>query len=130
LSTPLAVEIVMTERHDLLPGVSPEVPEPVVVFASAAVIRRARLRALGRDLFDLTLLIAVDVFFIRWPYARVPLLDRPHSLALLVGMNLVLIAYVWTSRTFPRWRARRMAGTWCNAERERLTSSLRSRASR
>jgi hypothetical protein len=118
------------ERRDLLPGVSPEIPAPAVVFASASVIRRARLRALGRDVFDLTLLIAVDVFFIRWPYARVPLLDRPHSLELLVGMNLVLIAYLWVSRTLPRWRARRVAGTWCDAERERLTSSLQSRGSR
>ena len=121
----------MIERHDLLlPGVSPEIPPPSVVFASERVIRRARRRALARDVFDLLLLVAVDAFFVRWPYARVPLLDRHGSLELLVGVNLALMGYLWAVRALPRWRARRVSGTWCAVEQSRLTASLRSRATR
>lgn len=101
-----------------------------MVFASGKVIRRARRRALARDGFDLMLLIAVDTFFVRWPYARLPLLARHSSLLFLVAVNLVLIGYVWAARTWPRWRARRVSGTWCEVEQSRLTNSLRSRASR
>ena len=85
---------------------------------------------MARDAFDILLLAAVDVFFVRWPYARMPMFDRHDSLELLVGLNAVFLAYLWVARAFPRWRARRVAGTWCEAERVRLTNSLRSRASR
>lgn len=118
------------EHRDLLPGVLAESPPPNVVFTSARVIRRARRIALARDVFDLLLLVAVDTFFIRWPYARVPMLNRHDSLTLLVGVNVVLLSYLWLARALPRWRARRVASTWCTVERERLTVSLRSRASR
>jgi len=121
---------VTAHRDLLLPGVSPEVPPPSVVFASERVIRRARRRALARDALDLLLLFAVDAFFVRWPYARVPLLDRQGSLLLLIGVNLALMGYLWAVRTVPRWRARRVSGTWCAVEQSRLTASLRSRASR
>jgi hypothetical protein len=118
------------EKHYLLPGVSPEVPSPNVVFSSSRVIRRARVRAALRDALDLVLLTAVDWLFVRWPYARVPLLTRDNSLRLLVVLNLVLIGYLWIARTFPRWRARRVAATWCHDEQVRLTSSLQSRERR
>jgi hypothetical protein len=117
-------------KDPLLPGVSAEVPPPVIIFESHPVIRRARRRALARDVFDLLLLVAVDVLFIRWPQAQIPLLNRFQSLQLLVAVNVLLLGYLWVSRVFPRWRARRVSATWDTTERERLTASLRSRASR
>lgn len=131
MSTTLAIHGGVPERRDsLLPGVSPEAPPPSVVFDSERVIRRARRRALARDAFDLLLLFAVDAFFVRWPYARLPLLDRHGSLMLLVAVNLVLMAYLWATRTLPRWRAQRVSGSWSTVEQSRLTDSLRSRATR
>lgn len=117
-------------KPPLLPGVSEEIPPPVIIYESLPVVRRARRRALARDVFDLLLLIAVDALFIRWPEARVPMLDRLQSLQLLVAVNVILLGYLWACRAFPRWRARRVAATWDTTERERLTTSLRSRASR
>jgi hypothetical protein len=114
----------------LLPGVSPEVPRPNVVFGSSRVIRRARFRAAVRDALDLMFLVGVDWLFLRWPYAHVPFLTRDDSLLLLVAVNVLLIAYLWIARAFPRWRARRVAATWCAIEQTRLTASLQSRARR
>lgn len=104
----------------LLPGVSPEVPLPAVVFASKKIVRRARLLAALRDAFDLMLLGGVDYLFVRWPSARVPLLTRNDSLLLLLGVNGALLCYLWLCRAFPRWNARRVAATWCSGERERF----------
>ena len=118
------------ERHEILPGVSPEIPRPIVVCESMHAVRRARRQALLRDVLDIALLIAVDVFFVHWPHARVPLLDRGASLELLVAVNALLLGYLWISRALPRWRARRVAATWTVAEQTRLMTSLRSRASR
>jgi hypothetical protein len=118
------------QHRSLLPGVSADVPPPSVVFTSRPVIRRARRVALARDVFDLLLLVGVDAFFIRWPYARMPWLNRTDSLELLVAVNAIFLIYLWIARAFPRWRARRVAGTWCDEERARLTTSLRSRGSR
>jgi hypothetical protein len=117
-------------RRDLLPGVSPDVPALPVVFASARVVRRARRVAMLRDVLDLTLLTAVDTLFLRWPSARVPMLDRHQSLLLLVAVNLALLTYLWASRKMPQWSARRVAATWSDAERQRLTAALRPRAMR
>jgi hypothetical protein len=117
-------------RRDLLPGVTPEVSAPPVVFESARVIRRARRLAMLRDALDLLLLVAVDTLFIRWPSARVPLLDRHQSLLLLLAVNVALLAYLWIARKLPQWSARRVAATWSDAERQRLTVAVRPRASR
>lgn len=107
-------------RPQLLPGVEPVGLPPQVVFQSAAVVRRARIRAAIRDSADLLLLLVVDAFFIRWPLAHVPLLDRHDSVGVLVMLNVLLIAYVWLSRRLPQWRARRVSSTWCFAERQRI----------
>ncbi len=71
-----------------------------------------------------------DYFFVHWPYARLPLMNRHDSLELLVAVNAVFAGYLWIARAFPRWRARRVAGTWSSREQERLMVSLQSRASR
>lgn len=107
-------------RPQLLPGVSAARLPPSVVFRSDRVIRRARVRASVRDGADLLLLLVVDAFILRWPQAHVPLLDRHDSVAVLLSLNVLLIAYVWLSRQVPQWRARRVASTWCGVERARF----------
>jgi hypothetical protein len=38
----------------------------------------------------------------------------------VVGLNVMLIAYLWLARSIPRWTARRVATTWSLAERTRF----------
>ena len=107
-------------RHELLPGVSRDDTAPVMVFESRPVIASARRRAALRDVLDVVLLAAVDALFIRWPHARMPLLGRADTLLILAIVNVVMIAYLYSARTLPRWRARRLASTWSEAERSRF----------
>ena len=109
-------------RHSLLPGVSEVRTPPAVVFRSRTVVAGARRRAAVRDVLDLLLLAGVDGLFLRWPRAHVPGLDRLDSLLLLAAVNAMLIGYIWLSRALPRWSARRVASTWCVAERSRMFS--------
>jgi hypothetical protein len=106
-------------HYPLLPGVETG-PPPQVVFRSQPVIVRARRRAVLRDVLDLLLLASVDGLFIRWPGAHVPAMDRVDSLLLLVGLNAAMLATMWLSRAMPRWKAQRVAATWCPSERARL----------
>jgi len=107
-------------RRSLLPGVSDAEAPPPVVTDSRAVVSKARLRAIIRDVIDLLLLVCVDGLFLRWPQAHVPLLDRHDSLLVLLALNAILLGYVWLARALPRWTARRMATTWCLAERTKF----------
>ena len=107
----------------ILPGVSDRTIPPRVVFHSRGVIARARRRAAMRDVIDLVLLGFVDALFVQWPGAHVPSLDRDASLLLLAAVNLAVLSTVWLTRAVPRWRARRVATTWCPAERRRLLNS-------
>ena len=111
-------------RRSLLPGVSDSEPKPDVVFRSGNVVVSARRRAAIRDAFDLLLLAGVDGLFLRWPRAHVPAFDRADSLLVLMMLNALLVAYMWLARSMPRWNARRVASTWCVAERSRLMSRL------
>ena|SRR5438876_243867 len=111
-------------RRSLLPGVADVRTPPAVVFQSRRVIVSARRRAVARDIFDLLLLSCVDGLFLRWPRAHVPGLDRTDTLLLLFGVNAMLIAYIWLARALPRWSARRVAATWCIAERSRMLNWL------
>jgi len=106
-------------QRSLLPGVRDAGAPPAIVIDSRAVIARARRRAAFRDVLDLVLLLCVDGLFLGWPRAHVPLLGRHDSLLLLVGLNATMIAFLWLARAIPRWRARRVAATWCVAERTR-----------
>jgi hypothetical protein len=85
-------------------------------------IRRARRRALFRDVLQLLLVAGVDALLVRWPAAHVPMLTRHDSIALVVAVNVIMIGYVWLTRAFPKWSARRIASTWAPAERARLRS--------
>lgn len=104
----------------LLPGVRDAGAPPAVVVDSRKVIARARRRAALRDLLDLLLLGCVDGLFLQWPRAHVPGLDRAESILVIGAVNGAMLAYLWLARTVPAWRARRVAGTWCAAERSRF----------
>jgi hypothetical protein len=107
-------------RRTLLPGVSDAAVPPPVVIDSRVVVARARRRAIVRDTVDFLLLVCVDGLFLRYPGAHVPFLDRGDSLMVVVGLNVMLIAYLWLARSIPRWTARRVATTWSLAERTRF----------
>ena len=124
LPGPLGVEPKAMEKRTLLPGVAGDPIPPSVVFQSRTVIARARRRAAFRDVADLLLLAFVDALFVQWPGAHVPTFDREQSLMLLFSVNLVMVGVIWLTRALPRWKARRVASTWCPAERTRLVNSL------
>ena len=48
------------------------------------------------------------------------MLGREDSLLALLALNGAMIAFLWLARAIPRWRARRVAATWCAAERMRV----------
>ena len=108
------------DRRLLLPGVANAGAPPAIVFESRRVIARARRGAALRDALDLALLGSVDGLFLGWPRTHIPLLDRHESLLILGAVNLGMIAFLYLSRTLPAWRARRMASTWCPAEKRRF----------
>jgi hypothetical protein len=110
-------------RRTLLPGVSDVGAPPPVIIDSRVVVARARRRAIVRDVIDLSLLVSVDGLFLRWPAAHVPFLDRHDSLLMLLGLNAMLVGYVWLVRAIPRWAARRVATTWGLSERTRFFRS-------
>ena len=112
------------DKRVLLPGVADDRIPPAVVFQSRTIIARARRRAAFRDVFDLLLLVSVDTLFVQWPGAHVPAMDRETSLLLLAAVNLAMIGAIWLARALPRWKARRVATTWCPAERTRLVNWL------
>ena len=89
----------------------------MVVFDSRRVVWRARRLAIARDVAQIVLLGGVDWLFRTWPSTHIPLLDRTDSLVVLGIVNALTIGHVWASRAFPRWRARRIAATWCSSER-------------
>jgi len=107
-------------KHDLLPGVESAGCPPRVACDAHLAIRRARRRALVRDGLQVSFILAVDYLFGHWPDSRLPFLDRMHSLAFLCGVNLLVVVDLWLSRVLPKWRARRIAGTWSRRERERF----------
>lgn len=115
------------DRQPLLPGVSPEPCPPVVVIDSRAAVRRAKIRAAVIDGIQVALVGGVDWLVLYFPHTHVPFFDRGHSLAILAGVNVVIIAYLALARTLPRWRAKRVAVTWNAAERERFESALNAR---
>ncbi|MDQ3281137.1 MAG: hypothetical protein M3Q69_06970 [Acidobacteriota bacterium] len=105
---------------ELLPGVSDDSCPPRVVCDAHAAIKRARRRVWLREALQLTVLLAADALFLQWPHSRMPFLDREHSRMLLQSMNLIVIADLWRVRAMPKWNAKRIASTWCRAERDRF----------
>jgi hypothetical protein len=113
------------KREDLLPGVTVTDFPPVAVYDARRAIRRARRKAVIYDAAQLLLLAGVDWLFFRWPSAHVPMLDRHDSLLVVGAMNILMAAYIWLARAFPRWSARRVASTWSPSERARFATRPR-----
>lgn len=107
-------------KDDLLPGVTVTVVPPIVSCDSRRAIRSARRHAVAREAAQLLLLVGVDVLFIRWPAAHVPMLDRYDSLIAVAVLNAAVITNLVMSRMAPKLRAKRIAATWCPAEQNRL----------
>lgn len=107
-------------KPELLPGVTSEHCPPAVVCDAHAAIRKARRRALVRDVVLIALVASVDYLFFHWPESHIPFLDRGSSLTMLRWVNVLLVADLWLVRALPKWWARRISETWCRAERERF----------
>jgi hypothetical protein len=105
---------------ELLPGVTTESSPPRVVCDARAAMRKARRRAIFRDAMLIALVASIDYLFMHWPESRMPFLDRAASLTFLRWVNVLVVADLWLMRALPKWRARRVADTWCRAERERF----------
>jgi len=115
--------------NELLPGVTTDACPPRVVCDAHEAIRKARRRAMLKDIGQLAILVGVDWLFLRWPEAHVPFATRHGSLTLLKLVNAAAIADLWLTRALPRWAASRVAATWCRSEREKFQKDSAPRAS-
>ncbi len=111
--------------RELLPGVTTDACPPQVLCDAREAIRKARRRALAKDIAQLAILIAVDWLFLRWPEARVPFLGRGDSLMILRVVNAAALADLFLARALPKWTAMRIASTWCRSEREKFQKAPR-----
>ena len=112
-------------RRDLLPGVVDDSCPPAVVVDSRRSIRRARFRAIAHDAAQIALLAGLDYAFITHPTAHLPMTDRPSTAVVLAAFNSLVLTQICMSRLFPRWSAKRIATTWCLAERTRFFAAWR-----
>ena len=92
----------------------------MVLCDSRRVVARARRVAMARDAVQIVLLAGGDWLFSNWPSTHIPLLSRSDSLVVLGIANFATIAHVWLVRALPKWSTRRIAATWCTAERDKL----------
>lgn len=72
-----------------------------------------------RDAIDILFLVGLDAFFFLWPAARIPTMSRGASAVLLIVVHALVITHMITSRIFPKWRARKIASTWSEAEKNK-----------
>jgi len=107
-------------KPDLLPGVTCAECPPRIVCDAHSAIRRARRRAIVRDVIQIGLLLSVDYLFVHWPESRIPFAGRASSLMFLRGINGLIVADFWLTRALPKWTAKRIASTWCRSEREKF----------
>lgn len=112
-------------QRDLLPGVRPDRCPPAILLDSRREIARARRWAAARDIANLFFLGAVDYVFLYWPSSHITLLDREQSLLVVAATNGVVLTHMMLSRVFPKWSAKRIATTWCLAERARFFAQQR-----
>lgn len=105
---------------DLLPGAAgPDVVAPRAVFKPAPVVQNARRTRFFRDAIDLLFLAVLDLFFFLWPAAHIPAMSRGASAVVLIIVHALVFTHIITSRIFPKWRARKIASTWSEAERSK-----------
>ncbi|MGH9457947.1 MAG: hypothetical protein ACRD2J_09950 [Thermoanaerobaculia bacterium] len=111
----------MHRQNDLLPGVEgPPSRRNTTAGELERSLLTSRRRAAVDDLVDSSMLILINLMFLLWPSAEVPLLDRDGTLALLLLVDAAAIAGWFRTRVLPVLRARRIAGTWSEAERARF----------
>lgn len=111
--------------RDLLPGVRPDACPPRVVVTTRREIVRARIRATLRDVAQILLLVGVDYFFLQNGSTHIPLMNRTDSFVVLAALNAAVLTQIVLSRVLPKWSARRIASTWCLAERTRFFAEQR-----
>lgn len=105
---------------DLLPGAAgPDVVAPRPVFNPAPVVQTARRTRTVRDAIDILFLVILDTFFFLWPAAHIPTMSRGTSAVVLILVHALVLTHIITSRFFPRWRARKIASTWSEAEKHK-----------
>jgi hypothetical protein len=107
-------------RRELLPGVTADSCPPAVVCDAHAAIRKARRRAIARDVAQIVLIACIDYLFVRWPESHIPGLNRLQSFIALEAINALILADIWITRALPAWTARRIAATWSRSEREKF----------
>lgn len=83
-------------------------------------IKRARRVANIRDAADIAILLVVDWIFFKFPTTRVPMLTRDQTVILLVLVHLAFAIYIIAARVIPAWRARSIAATWSEAEKQKV----------
>ncbi len=107
----------------LIPGVQGrDVVPPRPVFNANQQIEAARKRAAIRDGIDIAVLVAVDIFYLAWPAARIPFLSRDTTMWVLVTLHALVVLSWFRSRLYAKWRASRISSTWSDREREQFQS--------
>ena len=105
---------------DLLPGAAgPDLVAPRAVFKPAPVLKTARRTRMVRDFIDILFLLVLDAFFFLWPATHIPTMSRRASALVLILVHALVITHIITSRVFPKWRARKIASTWSEAEKHK-----------
>ena len=115
----------MHNDRDLLPGV---VPPSRAAFDAAEVrktVEQARQRAAIEDLLDFVVLIVINLTFLLWPNAHIPMLGRDGTTFVLLLANFAAVWSYTKTRIVPRIQARRIAGSWSAAERARFRTRAR-----
>lgn len=105
---------------EMLPGTEADFRPTRSEFDAARAISSARLRQDARDLVDLLLLIGVNLMFLVWESAQIPLLGRDATMALLLLTNAFFVGSWFVSRVVPLVRARRISSSWSSEERARV----------
>jgi hypothetical protein len=105
----------------LIPGVrGREAVPPKPVFNANVQIEAARKRAAIRDAIDIAVLVAVDIFYLSWPAARIPFLSRDTTMWVLVALHALVVLSWFRSRLYTKWRASRISSTWSDGERRQF----------
>lgn len=115
----------MHNDRDLLPGV---VPPSRAAFDASAVrksVEQARQRAAVEDLLDFVVLIVVNLTFLLWPNAHIPVVGRDGTTLVLLLANAAAVWGYTKTRILPRIQARRIAGSWSADERARFRARAR-----
>lgn len=105
---------------DLLPGAAgPDLVAPRPVFKPAPIVQTARRTRMFRDAVDILFLVVLDAFFFLWPATHIPTMSRRASALVLILVHALVVTHIITSRIFPKWRARKIASTWSEAEKHK-----------